>query len=91
MMEFLVLVACLNGKGCSETSNAYYKAHPELQEMVHQNEKKIKDFCGPIIVESAAPIAFVAAGGTGNFKLYGNFSLEVKQYTQPMLVFSKGF
>ncbi len=91
MQEFLVILACMSGKGCNETSSAYYQSHPELRHMVEMNEKKIKDFCGPIVVESAAPIAFVAAGGTGNFKLYGDFSLQVKQYTQPMLIFSKGF
>jgi len=91
MMEFLVLVACMNGKGCSQTSNAYYKAHPELQEMVRKNEEKIKDYCGPIIVEAAAPVAFVAAGGTGNFKIYKNLSLEVKQFVNPTLVYSVGF
>lgn len=91
MMELLLLISCMEGKGCSETSNAYYKAHPELQEMVRKNEERIKDYCGPIIVEAAAPIAFVAAGGTGNFKIYGNFSLEIKQFTSPTLVFSKGF
>lgn len=91
MQEILVVIACLSGKGCNETSNAYYQAHPELRKMVEMNEKKLKNFVGPIVVESAAPIAFVVAGGTGNFKLYGNFSVEIKQYTQPMLIFSKGF
>lgn len=91
MQELLVIFACLNGTGCSETSNAYYQSHPELQRMVEMNERRIKNYVGPIVVESAAPIAFVAAGGTGNFKLYGNFSVQIKQYTQPMFIYSKGF
>ena len=75
----------------SETSNTYYHYHPELRQMVEYNEKRVKEFVGPFVVESAAPIMFVAAGGTGNFKLYGDFSLQVKQYTSPTLVFSRGF
>lgn len=91
MQELLVIFACLNSTGCSETSNAYYKSHPELEEMVHQTERKLKNYVGPIIVESAAPIFFVAQGGTGNFKLYGNFSLQIHKYQDTMLIFSKGF
>ena len=91
MTEFLVIIACLNGKGCSETSNAYYQAHPELQEMVHVQEKKIKDYCGPIVVETAGPFLFIVAGGTGNIKLYKNLSLEIKHFNEPGLVYSVGF
>ena len=91
MTEFLVIMACLNGKGCSETSNAYYQAHPELREMVQEQEKRVKDYCGPIIVEVAGPFLFIAAGGTGNFKLYKNLSFEVKNFNKTTLVYSVGF
>lgn len=91
MQEFLVILACLKSAGCSETSSAYYQSHPELRQMVEMNERKIKDYVGPVIVESSAPFFFVAAGGTGNFKIYGNLSLRVQRYQDTMLVFSQGF
>lgn len=91
MQELLVIFACLNSHGCSETSNAYYQSHPELREMIEKNEKKIKDYVGPVIVETSAPFFFVIAGGTGNFKIYGDFSLQVKNYENTKLVFSRGF
>lgn len=91
MQELLVILACLSSKGCSETSGAYYQAHPELQEMVKLNERRVKNFVGPIIMESAAPILFLAQGGTGNFKIYGPLSLRVKKYEDTMLVINIGF
>ena len=91
MQELLVVFACLNSTGCSETSNAYYQAHPEFQEMLRVNERRLKNFVGPTIVESSAPFLFVAAGGTGNFKLYGDFSLQIHQYKNTLLLFNKGF
>ncbi len=91
MQELLVILACLSSKGCSETTGAYYQSHPELQEMVRMNERKIKNFVGPIIVEAAAPIFFVAQGGTGNFKIYGPLSLKVQKYQDTMLVLNIGF
>jgi hypothetical protein len=89
--EALVIFACVNSTGCSETSNAYYKSHPEIEQIVKKNERRIKEFVGPVIVQSSAPFFFVVSGGTGNFKLYGNFSLQIKNYETTMLIFSKGF
>lgn len=91
MQELLVVLACLTSKGCSETSGAYYQAHPELQEMVKMNERRVKNFVGPIVVESVAPVFFLAQGGTGNFKIYGPLSLKVHKYQDTMLVLNIGF
>jgi hypothetical protein len=91
MQELLVIFACLNSTGCSQTSNAYYHYHPEMRKMVEYNEQQLRNFVGPTVVEYSAPFLFVAAGGTGNFKIHGGFSFQVKQYTSPTLVYSKGF
>ena len=91
MQEFLVVLACLSNKGCSETANAYYQAHPEIKQMVKRQEERVKEYVGPVVVTYASPMFFVAAGGSGNFKLYGDFSLKVDNYKEATLIFSKGF
>lgn len=91
IQEFLVVLACLSDKGCSPTSTAYYHARPEVKEMIELQERRIKQWVGPQIVERAAPFVFIAAGGTGNFKLYKNLSLEIKNFNEPKLVYSLGF
>jgi hypothetical protein len=91
MQEFLVIFACLNSTGCSETSNTYYHYHPEVRKIVQRHEERAKEIAGPVIVKYSAPFFFLAAGGTGNFKIYGDFSLQMKEYTTPTLVYSKGF
>ena len=90
MQEFLVVISCLNAKGCNETSNAYYESHPQLKEMIQTNEKKVREFVGPVIVETAGPVFFVIAGGSGNIKLYKDLSLKFDKNSQGLL-YSVGF
>lgn len=72
----LVALACIGSKGCSETSNLYYQTHKELRETILINEEKIRKVVGPAIIESAGPVFFVLAGGTGNLKIYRGLSLQ---------------
>jgi len=74
--EGLVIFSCLNHAGCSETSSHYYSLHPEVREMVELNEKRIKKYVGPMFIETAGPLLFVAAGGTGTIRLHKYFSLQ---------------
>jgi hypothetical protein len=74
--EGLVIFSCLNHAGCSETSSHYYALHPEIREIVDFNEKRIKRYVGPVVIETAGPVLFVIAGGTGTIKLNRYFSLQ---------------
>jgi len=90
-MESLVIYSCVIGKGCQQTSTAYYESHPEIKQFVHKNEERVKQFVGPVFIQSVAPFWFLAAGGTGNIRLSKEFSLELKKYQELKLVFSRSF
>lgn len=91
MQEFLVIFACLNSTGCSETAGAYRASHPELEKIIRHHEERVKDYVGPVVVQMAAPFFIVVAGGTGNIRITQNFGLQIKNYQQPQLVFSRSF
>lgn len=91
MQELLVIFACLGSHGCSETSSTYYHYHPELREFVEYNERRVKEYVGPVVVESVAPAAFFIMGGTGSFKIVDNLRLQMKQYEDVKIIYSKGF
>ena len=88
--EGLVIYACLNHAGCTETSNLYYSQHPELRQMVEYNEKRIKRYVGPIVIETFGPVLFVAAGGQGTIKINRYFSLQFSR-ENGMLSFRKDY
>lgn len=88
--EALVVFACLNSTGCSETSSHYYNTHPDVRELVERNEKKIEKFIGPQIIATFGPMIYVAAGGTGTVRLNKFFSLQIN-HEKGTLVFGKEF
>lgn len=91
MQEMLVIFACLNNYGCSETSSTYYHFHPELREVVEYNERKIRNYIGPKIMDNVAPFVFAAAGGTGSVKLSEYIRFEMQKTEGFKLVYSRGF
>lgn len=91
MQEMLVIFACMNNHGCSETSSTYYHFHPELREVVEYSERKIRSYVNPFIMDNVAPFAFAAAGGTGSVKISANFRLEIRKTEGTKLVYSRGF
>lgn len=88
--EALVIFACINSTGCKETSTQYYSTHPEVKQMIERQERKVKEFVGPYLVEAIGPVLFVAVGGTGTVRLYKNWSLQISEETS-MLSFRKDF
>lgn len=88
--EGLVIFACLKNVGCEETSNFYYSSHPELREMVEMNEKRIRSYTGPIVINIAGPVAFMALGKTATFKLNKNFNLQMSNQSGT-IIFNKDF
>lgn len=74
--EALVIFACLNGTGCSETSNQYFAVHPEVKEVVDREGRVIREYIGPTVVDTLGPAIFVVAGGTGTIRITKYFSLQ---------------
>jgi hypothetical protein len=76
MEEILVIFACLNSTGCTETSGLYFNTHPEVREIAHRGERLAKKYVGPFVIESVGPFIMVAAGGSGTIRLNKYFSLQ---------------
>ena len=79
MTELLVVVACLYGKGCSETSSTYYDSKPELQLFVKRTERRITATVGQATVTYVAPPLIFALGGSGIIKLNQHVNLQVNK------------
>lgn len=85
MAELLVLFACINNAGCSETSSQYYVQNPEFREIVTRNETRVREALGPIITQYAAPLAWAAAGKEATTRLSTSFYMTFKMDHQTLL------
>ena len=77
--EALVIFACLNSTGCSETSAHYFNTHPEARKVIKNGEEKIKYYVGPTLITTVGPFIYAAAGGTGTVRLNRYFSLQISK------------
>ena len=76
LAEALVIFACVNNTGCSDTSNLYFGQNPEVKTMIDQKLTQARDFVGPKVVDVVGPLLFLAAGGVGVIKLNEDFSVN---------------
>lgn len=79
LSEALVIFACINSTGCSETSSHYYNTHPEIREIVQKHEKLAEKYIGPVVIQTVGPVLYIASGGTGTIRLSRNWSLQLNQ------------
>ena len=79
LSEALVIFACINSTGCSETSSHYYNTHPEVREIVQKHEKLAEKYIGPVVIQTVGPILYIASGGTGTIRLSRNWSLQLSR------------
>lgn len=79
MGEMLVLFACLNNTGCTETSSLYYEQNPDLKELVYKYEDKVKAAAGPLVVQYVAPLTWVATGHDATARLSTHFFITCKK------------
>jgi hypothetical protein len=87
MLELLVATACVNGRGCSETTSAYYKSNIELQQTVERAELYGKNLVKnhDWIVWAVTPAATLASGQTARFKLYKTTTFGINAKNQLLL------
>lgn len=78
-MEFLVLLACGTGKGCSETANQYYVSNPAVAMQLQNIESNVKQKAGPLVVNVVGPVVGYASGNSGVFKVDKFLSLQVSR------------
>lgn len=79
LAEALVIFACVNNSGCSDTSNLYFGQNPQIKSIIDMDAKEIRQFIGPKIVDVFGPFLFLAAGGNGVIKFNENFSLNANK------------
>lgn len=89
IQEFLVLLACTQNLGCSQTTNTYFQAHPEFKQMARNADKEAKKLIAPEVV-LLSPLAIYAVRGKGSFRVNKYFSLELKQDSK-MIQFNVSF
>lgn len=90
MEEFLVLLACLEKKGCNETATRYYETHAELRDVVYQSEQVAKKYLPTLVTEYGAPFMYIASGASTTVKLVGPINF-VGSVTSPGLQYKKEF
>lgn len=85
--ELLVVGMCLQNKGgCHESSEAYYKDSPKLQEMVKNGEKMAKKNIPRPIIEYVFPIVAAGVGQRGTIKLSNHWAIEIDKGSGGSLV-----
>jgi hypothetical protein len=90
MHELLLLIACINAKGCSSTTSAYYLAHPKTVQILKQQGNSLKEWAGPEAVAVSSTLLF-AARGAGVFRITNTLSLELSNKNNNLLVFRINF
>jgi len=78
VIEVLVILACVTGKGCAETSTSYYNTSPALRDLVKDNEVKVRQVLGPYVVEYVVPVMGLGVGSSSYIKINKNFSTKLE-------------
>lgn len=88
--ELIVIFACLNNVGCTETSNQYFTVHPEVKTYIDREAKQAREYIGPKLVDTVGPVLFVIGGGTGIIHVQEHINLQMTR-DSGKLVFSWSF
>lgn len=80
MIEALILTICLQGQGgCTQSLEAYYKSHPELDVIVKRVEKKAKDLAGERVVAAVLPMAAFMVSNEASFRLNSYWAIRLNK------------
>lgn len=90
IQELLVMAACLEGKGCSQTTTAYYISNPNTKQMIQRANTRVKEAVGPETLAISSPLIF-AVRGTGTFKLTNYWSLQLSTKDSNMVIVRVNF
>ncbi len=75
--ELIVLFACLNATGCSESISSYYSYKPQVKAIVDATEDDMRDYAGPFVSQYAAPVFALGLGRDAVIRLTGSVYLNV--------------
>lgn len=88
MTEFLVVLACAYGNGCSQTASAYYGSHPALKQEIKRHGDAVKTYLGPSIV-ALYPAVPLLTHGKGTINFGSHYSLSVSNKDKSGIIFYK--
>ena len=88
--EALVIFACVNSSGCTETSDQYLVIHPEVKKYMDKEGQDLRKMIGPQFVDTVGPVLFVMVGGTGVIHITRDFNLQVAK-DKGTLTYTWGF
>jgi len=77
LLESIILAACLQKKGCSDSMNAYYKSQPQLQAVIKKSEKEAKRMVGEDASRYVLPIATLGLSRESEFKINNRWSVKI--------------
>lgn len=77
--EALVIFACVNSTGCSQTADLYFSQHQELKHEIEEDAKAAREYVGPKIVDTVGPMLVFVAGGTGTIHLHNHLDLRIQK------------
>ncbi len=77
--EALVIFACVNNTGCTESTGIYFSQHPEVKKTIEDKAENARQIIGPRIIDSVGPFIYVVAGGTGTIHIDKYFSLQIRK------------
>ena len=90
IQEFLVILACTQNAGCSQTTTSYYQAHPEIKQMAKSANNKVEQAIGPEIV-FLSPALILAGTGKGTFNVNKYLSVQISGKAEKMILFKLTF
>lgn len=77
LLEAIVLSACLEKSGCSQSMDAYYKSKPEIGVAVKKSERIVKNTVGEDTVRYTFPVIAAVASKEATVKLGHGFSIKL--------------
>lgn len=81
-MEFLIFALCLQAQGgCPQASQAYYRQHPEINQLFKTAKNKASDLLGPEAI-SLMPFAVISARKQGSISITNRINLQLN-YENP--------
>lgn len=90
IQEFLVVLACSQGSGCPQTTDAYYSSHPEIKQLARNVDTKAKQIVGPeVVLLSPAVLLLARQRGTVNITKY--ISAQIQSNGDKLLIFHLSF
>lgn len=91
MTEALVLFACLNQTGCTETYSAYYHSNPLFRETITYSEAKMKKELGSTVGNTVFPFIYFFAGRPLRARVNKEIEIKLENDRTVYVTFTKGF